>query len=71
MERRITTHLAIAGEAEYKQKLQDVNAALAAQSSALKLTQAEHKNSANTMEALMAKGQALADVTRRWRRSRS
>lgn len=57
--RTISTKLAVEGEAEYKQKIASCNSELKTLKSSLALVQSEYKNSANSMEALTAKGEAL------------
>lgn len=57
--RRISTKLAVEGEAEYKQKIASCNSELKTLKSSLALVQSEYKNNANSMEALTAKGEAL------------
>lgn len=60
--RTIATRLAIEGEAEYKQALSACNAELKTLKSSLALVDSEFKGSANSMEALTAKGKALSDM---------
>ena len=57
--RKISTKLAVEGEAEYKQKIASCNSELKTLKSSLALVQSEYKNNANSMEALTAKGEAL------------
>lgn len=57
--RKISTKLAVEGEAEYKQKIASCNSELKTLKSSLSLVQSEYKNNANSMEALTAKGEAL------------
>ena len=57
--RKISTKLAVEGEAEYKQKIASCNSELKTLKSSLALVQSEYKNNANSMEALTAKGEAI------------
>jgi len=50
------------GEKEFKSALADINAELKNAGSALELTQSQFQNSANTYDALTAKGTALSNV---------
>ena len=58
--RKISTKLAVEGEAEYKQKIASCNTELRTLKSSLALVESEFKNNANSMEALTAKGSALS-----------
>lgn len=58
--RTISTKLAIDGESEYRATITRINAELKNMQSALRLTESEYKNNANSMAALSAKGEALA-----------
>ena len=57
--RTISTRLAIEGEAEYKQKISEVNQTLKTLGSELALVEAKYKEQANTTEALYAKAEVL------------
>ena len=57
--RTVSTKLAIDGESEYRAALTRVNSELKNLQSALRLTESEYKNNANSMAALTAKGEAL------------
>ncbi len=57
--RTITTKLVLDGEAEYRARVKNINAELALHKSELEKVQAQHKTSANTLEALTAKQAAL------------
>ncbi len=57
--RKISTKLAIEGEAEYKQAIASCNTELRTLKSSLALVESEFKGNANSMEALTAKGNAL------------
>jgi len=57
--RTISTRLAIEGEKEYKQKINQVNSELKTLDSELKLVESQFKGQANSMEALTAKGDVL------------
>ena len=60
--RTISTKLAIEGETQYKQALSACNAELKTLKSSLALVTSTFKGSANSMEALTAKGKALSDM---------
>ncbi len=57
--RTISTRLVLEGEAEYRAQLKNVNAELALQKSELEKVESQYRTSANSMEALTAKGNAL------------
>ena len=57
--RTISTRLAIDGEAEYRQAIQQCNSELANHKSQIALVSSEYQTNANTMEALQAKQDAL------------
>lgn len=57
--RKISTKLAVEGEAEYKQAIASCNTELRTLKSSLALVESEFKGNANSMEALTAKGNAL------------
>lgn len=61
-QRNISTRLAIEGESQYKAAISSINAELKNMQSALRLTQSEYQNNANSMAALQAKGQALNNL---------
>ena len=58
--RTVSTKLAIDGESEYRASITRINAELKNMQSALRLTESEYKNNANSMAALSAKGEALS-----------
>lgn len=58
--RTVSTKLAIDGESEYRAAITRINAELKNMQSALRLTESEYKNNANSMAALSAKGEALS-----------
>lgn len=58
-QRTIGTKLAIDGEREYKQALSEVNSSLGVLKAEMKKTSAEFKGSADSMEAMRAKGDLL------------
>jgi myosin heavy subunit len=58
--RTISTRLAIEGEKEYKQKINQVNSELKTLDSELRLVESQFKGQANTMESLTAKGDVLS-----------
>ena len=60
--RTISTRMAIEGEAQYKQAISACNAELKTLKSSLALVDSSFKGNANSMEALTAKGKALADM---------
>ena len=60
--RTISTKLAISGESEYKAALSRVNSEIKTLQSELKLVESKYQNNANSMEALNAKGEALAKM---------
>ncbi len=60
--RRISTIIAIDGEAQYKQSITNINAELRKYQSALGLVQSEYKTNANSLDALTSKQKALADL---------
>lgn len=57
--RVITTKLAVQGESEYRASITRINSEIKTLQSALKLTESEFQNNANSMEALTAKEEAL------------
>ena len=57
--RTITTKLALDGEAEYKAKLQSINAEIRVHKSELERVQAEYAGQLNSLEALQAREAAL------------
>lgn len=57
--RTISTKLAIQGESEYRASLTRINAQLKTLQSELKLSEAQYKNNANSMQALSAKHETL------------
>ncbi|MCD8200365.1 MAG: phage tail tape measure protein, partial [Coriobacteriaceae bacterium] len=59
--RTISTKLAIEGESEYKQALSSVASQLTTLDTKLKLVESEYTNNQNSMEALQAKAEALAN----------
>lgn len=58
-ERKISTRLAIEGESQFKTALQNCNTEIKTMKSELALVQSEYQGSANSMQALTAKGEAL------------
>ena len=60
--RTISTKLAVEGEAQYKQAVASCNSELSTLKSALSLVESEFRGNANSMEALTAKGDALAEL---------
>ena len=60
--RTISTKLAVEGESEYKQQIASCNTELRTLKSSLALVESEFKGNANSMEALTAKGDALASM---------
>lgn len=60
--RTISTKLAVEGEFQYKQAISSINAELGNLNSRLKLVKSEFQNHQNSMEALQAKSEALAEV---------
>ena len=60
--RTISTRLVLEGEAEYRAQLKNVNSELALQRSELAKVESQYRASANSMEALSAKGTALQAV---------
>ena len=60
--RTISTRLVLEGEAEYRAQLKNVNAELSLQRSELARVESQYRSSANTMEALQAKGTALQSM---------
>lgn len=60
--RTISTKLAIDGESEYRASLTRINSEIKTLQSALKLTESEFQNNANSMAALTAKGEALSNL---------
>lgn len=60
--RTIKTRLELEGDAEYRSKLRNVNAALSEQKSELKLINEQYKNQQNTAEALSKKLDALRNI---------
>lgn len=67
--RKISTRMAIEGEAEYKQKITDINRSMRTLQSEIALTDSKFKGNANTIEALTAKndvlGRAFAEQTKK------
>lgn len=59
--RTITTQLAIDGESQYRQSITNINSQLKALKSELALVTSQYQTNANSMEALRAKGEALAN----------
>ncbi len=57
--RKISTRLAIEGEAEYRAAISRINSELKAQKSALELVEAQYKANSSSTEALSAKSDAL------------
>lgn len=57
--RTISTKLAIEGESEYRASLSRINTEIKTLQSALKLTESQYQNNANSMAALTAKGESL------------
>ena len=60
--RTISTLLKLEGDAEYKAQLQNINREYATHKAELKAVEAAYKGSANSMEALVAKGKALQQM---------
>ena len=60
--RVIATRLTVDGEAEYKKAMSAVNSELKTLSTEMKLTEAQFKGQANTMEALTAKDEILRNA---------
>ncbi len=60
--RSISTKLAIDGESEYRASLSRINTELKTLQSELRLTESRYQTNANSMEALSAKGDALANL---------
>ena len=60
--RTISTRLAIEGESEYRASITSINAKIKEMQSALKLTESQFQNNANSMTALTAKGEALSNL---------
>lgn len=60
--RKISTKLAIEGEAQYKNAISECNSALSMLKSSLSLVESEFRDNANSMEALTAKSSALDAV---------
>ena len=60
--RSISTKLAIDGESEYRASLSRINTELKTLQSELRLTESRYQTNANSMEALSAKGEALANL---------
>lgn len=58
--RTLSTKLAVEGEAEYKRAIANINSELSTQKSNLALVESAYKDSANSLEALTAKGSALS-----------
>lgn len=59
--RTISTRLAVDGEAEYKKAMASVNSELKTLSTEMKLTEAQYKGQANTLDALTAKDKVLRE----------
>lgn len=57
--RKISTRLAIEGDAEYKSRMSQINSEVKAQTSALKMVESQYRSNSSSMEALTAKGKAL------------
>ena len=62
MARKISTRLAIEGEAEYRRAITGINNELKTHKSQLALIESEYKGNANSMQALTSKGKALTDM---------
>ena len=60
--RYISTKLAIEGESEYRSAIQAINGEIKSLQSALRLTESEFQNNANSMAALTSKGEALNNL---------
>lgn len=60
--RRVSTRLAIEGDAQYKQAASEIVSQLKVLDSQLKLTASEYKNNANSLEALIAKSKNLSEI---------
>ncbi|MDR2421700.1 MAG: phage tail tape measure protein, partial [Oscillospiraceae bacterium] len=60
--RKISTRIAVEGEREYRQAITNINAELNKYKSALALVQSEYEGSANSLEALSARQEALNQV---------
>ena len=60
--RTISTRLAIEGESAYSASISRINSEIKTLQSALKLSESEFKNNANSMEALASKGNALCSL---------
>ena len=60
--RYISTKLAIEGESEYRSAIQAINGEIKSLQSALRLTESEFQNNANSMAVLTSKGEALNNL---------
>lgn len=60
--RTISTKLAIDGESQYRESISRINGEIKSLQSALKLTESQYQNNANSMAALTAKGDALNNL---------
>ena len=60
--RTISTKLAIDGESQYRESISRINGEIKSLQSALKLTESQYQNNANSMAALTAKGEALNNL---------
>ena len=58
-EKNVSTKMTVSGEKEYKEACRDINKNLALLNSEMKLTTAEYKENANSIEALKAKQEIL------------
>lgn len=61
-QRTISTRLAVEGESQYRAAIRSVNTELRNMQSALKLTESQYANNANSVEALTAKNTALNNL---------
>jgi TP901 family phage tail tape measure protein len=62
--RNISTKLAIDGESQYREALKSINAEMRQMQANMKLTESAFAGNSNSMEALRAKGAALAEAHR-------
>lgn len=60
--RTITTRLALAGESEYRAAIKNINAELALHKSELEKVEVQYSSSANSLEALQARGTVLENI---------
>ena len=60
--RTISTKLAIEGESEYQAKVRQINNELKTLQAQLKMVQSEYQTNANSLNALIAKEQALQSI---------